>query len=224
MPPRQHRESRFACRAAVGLVHRLQEAVLQHQHRGQMRACTLAHEHHVLRVATVHVNVLEDPADAPAHVLDHVGNLAPGEVPVIDADGDDTKVHQPQPQLCIVAPVSDNEGSAHDGDHHGHRLAALLRRQRFLRDINVQILALRRTEPHAALDAPIVVVGEEYLEEGRQQHDGVHEKAEAQTNGNDAKLEPPHAAHGKIETVHEDVEAIRDRREIPVAPVLKPIV
>merc|ERR1719203_2638311 len=112
------------------------------QHGAQVRPGALPHEHHVAPVPSISFDVLHDPADSSADILDHVRDEAAGKVAVVDTHQNHTEVHQLEPQLRIVGAVADDEGAAHDADHNWYLCPlAMLRVYRLLGDVHVQVLA-----------------------------------------------------------------------------------
>mmetsp|Transcript_1199 Transcript_1199/g.2689 ORF Transcript_1199/g.2689 Transcript_1199/m.2689 type:complete len:280 (-) Transcript_1199:138-977(-) len=199
----------------------LKEAVLQQKHRSQVCTGTLTHQHHIGGVTAIAFDVLEDPSNPTAHILHHVRDATPWEVAVVHSNSHDAKLHESQAQLGIVATMSDDEGTTHDGHHHRNFRTFL---QRLLGNINVQVFPLRRSVTDPAMNAGIMVIGQHDANESWQQHGSIEAQAEAQPTGCEAELKPPNAADGQINAVNQEVEVIRNDREVAITPGLQVIV
>mmetsp|Transcript_120628 Transcript_120628/g.313214 ORF Transcript_120628/g.313214 Transcript_120628/m.313214 type:complete len:442 (+) Transcript_120628:478-1803(+) len=211
--------------AAVFLAHCFQKGVLEQQHRGEVGARTLPDHHAVLHIAAEELDILEDPAHAAADVLHHLGHDGARPVPVVDAHGDDTEVHEPQAQLRVVAAVADDECAPHDGDHNRHlRTFTFLCCHRFFGNVDVKVLALLGSIPDAALDARVMVVGQ-HDADGRNCDDHrVDDEAEPKPNSHGAELEPLHSPDSQVHAIDQSIEVVGDYRKIPVAPSLEGVV
>mmetsp|Transcript_3862 Transcript_3862/g.9338 ORF Transcript_3862/g.9338 Transcript_3862/m.9338 type:complete len:353 (+) Transcript_3862:192-1250(+) len=211
--------------AAVFLAHCFQKGVLEQQHRGEVGARTLPDHHAVLHIAAEELDILEDPAHAAADVLHHLGHDGARPVPVVDAHGDDTEVHEPQAQLRVVAAVADDECAPHDGDHNRHlRTFTLLCCQSLLGNVNVEVLTLLRSVPDAALDARVMVVRQHDLHARDGDDHRVDDKAEAKPDSHNAELEPLRGPDGQVHAVDQAVDVVGDDREMLVAPSLERVV